>query len=231
MRRLVLIAAVGALAFTVPAAGGARKATQCSGTADIGSRAAAGCFHRDRRLGPKVLPGAATPVGKLTRAYHRFGKLSRARFLRRFWSGPPASGHWLYPPRDGFAGPAMPVRLVVGTLIDRFGRAAGGQFLAPAGTSFAMRSIPPGSLDTYPDKVAYNYHVYRITTSFTVEAGATAPWFTQRGGGVTFKTCFDQIPCTGANQVDVAYLIAHDDLDEVSAATAAALLRSRHWFR
>src|SRR5215204_1665117 len=69
-----------------------------------------------------------------------------------------------------------------------------------------MRAIPPGSLDTYPDKVAYNYHLYRVTTPFTVQAGATASWFGQRGGGVQFKT----------NEVDVAYLLAHDNVEEVT---------------
>lgn len=203
--KLALVATAVALTLVaVPA--NAAQPTQCNGVSDIGSRAAAGCFHRDKRLGPKVLPGRTDPVGKLTRGYHRFGKLTRASFLRRFWSGPPGSGHWLYPPRDGFAGPSLTVKLVAGTMIDRFGRAAGGQFLAPAGTSFAMRAIPPGSLDTYPDKVAYNYHLYRVTDSFTVQTGAIARWFGQRGGGVQFKTI----------DVDVAYLLAHNDLEEVT---------------
>jgi Tuberculosis necrotizing toxin len=217
MRSLAL--AAGALVPAVAAASataGNRPPTQCNGVSDIGSRDAAGCFHRDRRLGPKVLPGLKDPVGKLSRRYRRFGKFTRAAFLRRFWSGPPAAGRWRYPRRDGFAGPAFTIRLVAGTLIDRFGRAAGGQFLAPAGTSFAMRAVPPSSLDTYPDKVAYNYHLYRVTTSFVVQAGGTAPWFGQRGGGVQFKTCFDQIPCNGANAVDVAYLLAHNSLEEVN---------------
>jgi Tuberculosis necrotizing toxin len=221
MRSLALLAAsLAVAAIALPSAGATGPPTQCNGLADIGSRAAAGCFHRDHRLGPKILPGRTDPVGKLTRAYRRFGKLTRATFLRRFWSGPPASGRWLYPPRDGFRGPALQVRLVAGTLVDRFGRASGGQFLAPAGTSFAMRAIPPGSLDTYPDKVAYNYHLYRVADSFTVQAGATEPWFGQRGGGVQFKTCFAQLPCIGASQVDVAYLLAHDDLVEVTPSRA-----------
>jgi hypothetical protein len=209
VRRSAPFALCGAaLVVVLAASAAADKAAQCNGLADIGSRAAAGCFHRDHRLGPKVLPGRTGAVGKLTRGYRRFGKLSRAGFLRRFWSGPPGTGHWLYPPRDGFAGPAVTIRLVAGTLIDRFGRAAGGQFLAPTGTSFAMRAIPPGSLDTYPDNVAYNYHLYRVLDSFTVQAGAIARWFGQRGGGVQFKTM----------DVDVAYLLAHDEVEEVTPA-------------
>ncbi len=107
-------------------------------------------------------------------------------------------------------------QVVPGMLVVRFGRATGGTFLAPAGTSFAMRSIPPSNLDTYPDNVLYNYHVYRVTALFTVQAGAIAPWFGQGGGGVQFKTCFADVPCSGPNEVDVSFLIAHRDLVEVS---------------
>jgi hypothetical protein len=219
-RRLAPLSLLAAgLAFAVlavPATGGNRNPTQCAGTAQIGTAAAAGCFHRDPRLGPKGLPEAPDPIGRMTRGYRRFGKLSRAAFLKRYWSGPSSSGHWRYPGRDGFAGPATLVQVVPGMLVDRFGRASGGTFLAPAGTAFAMRSIPPSNLDTYPDKVAYNYHVYRVAALFTVEAGAIAPWFAQRGGGVQFKTCFGALPCSGPDEVDVSYLIAHNDLEEVS---------------
>ncbi len=209
---VLLLAAV----LVLPATGSNRKPTQCNGTAKIGSDVASGCFHRDPRLGPKRLPKATDPVGTMTHRYRRFGKLSRAAFLRKYWSGPPASGHWRYPKNDGFSGPATLVQVVPGMLVDRFGRATGGTFLAPAGTSFAMRSIPPSNLDTYPDNVLYNYHVYRVTALFTVQAGAIAPWFGQGGGGVQFKTCFADVPCSGPNEVDVSFLIAHRDLVEVS---------------
>jgi hypothetical protein len=216
MRWLALT--VGVVALLVPAAAAAPSATQCNGLADIGSRAAAGCFQRDRRLGPKVLPARTDAVGKLVRGYRRFGRLAKKVFLRRFWSGPPASGHWRYPRNDGFAGPSLRIQLLPGTMIDRFGRAQGGQFLAPAGTSYAMRAIPPGSLDTYPDKVAYNYHLYRVTDAFTVLAGAIAPWFGQRGGGVQFKTV----------DVDVAYLLSHDELQEVAPHPVRELAFARY---
>lgn len=208
--------------LALPATGANSKPTQCNGTAKIGSAAARGCLHRDWRLGPKVLPKPPNPIGKLIRGYRRFGTLSRAAFLKRYWNGPAGSGGWRYPKNDGFAGPAVLVQIVPGMLIDRFGSPRG-TFLDPAGTPFAMRSIPPSNLDTYPGQAAYNYHVYKVTGTFTVKAGAIAPWFGQRGGGVQLVTCFDNVPCSGPNAVNVSYLIAHHDLVEVSP--------SRSWDR
>ncbi len=107
------------------------------------------------------------------------------------------------------------MQIVQGMLLDRFGSPRG-TFLAPAGTPFEMRSIPPSNLDTYPGQAAYNYHVYRVTATFTVKAGGVAPWFGQRGGGVQFQTCFGDLPCSGPDAVNVSYLIAHNDLQEVT---------------
>jgi Tuberculosis necrotizing toxin len=182
LRRLSLLATVAALTvFALPAAAASKKPTQCDGSAPIGTVAAKGCFRRDWRLGPKRLPKPPDPIGRLTRGYHRFGKLTRAHFLRRFWNGSPKSGGWRYPANSGFAGPAFLVQIAPGTLVDRFGSPYG-TFLSPAGTPYAMRAIPPSNLDTYPGGAAYNYHVYRVTAVFTVQAGAIARWFGQRGG-------------------------------------------------
>jgi hypothetical protein len=209
----VLVA--GASSAAVP------QPTQCNGTAKIGSAAARGCLRHDWRLGPRILPWTTGTVGKLVGRYRRFGSLGRAGFLKRYWQGSASKGSWRYPKRNGFAGPTVQVQLAAGTLVDRFGSPFG-TFLAPAGTSYGMRSIPPSNLDTYPGQAAYNYHVYRVTGTFTVLAGAVAPWFGQRGGGVQFQTCFGAIPCTGA-AVNVNYLIAHDDLVEVSSSSFSGL--------
>jgi hypothetical protein len=203
--------------FALPAAAASRKPTQCDGSAPIGTAAAKGCLRRDWRLGPKRLPKPPDPIGRLTRGYHRFGKLTRAGFLRRFWNGSPKSGGWRYPANSGFAGPAFLVQIAPGTLVDRFGSPYG-TFLSPAGTPYAMRAIPPSNLDTYPGGAAYNYHVYRVTAVFTVQAGAIARWFGQRGGGVQFVTCYGDVPCSGPNAVNVNYLLAHGDLVELTPA-------------
>ena len=53
--------------------------------------------------------------------------------------------------------------LPVGLLVDRFG-SEHGMFLAPAGSPYSRRSLPPpnlgapGTESTHP----YNYHVYRV---------------------------------------------------------------------
>jgi hypothetical protein len=219
-----VLAFVGVLAL--PAAGATAKPTQCNGTATIGSAAAKGCFRRDPRLGPKTLPKPPSTIGTLTRGYRRFGRLTRTTFLRRFWKGSPKSGSWRYPTGNGFAGPTFLTQIATGTLVDRFGSPFG-TFLSPAGTPYAMRAIPPSNLDTYPAGAAYNYHVYRVATVFTVEAGAIAPWFGQRGGGVQFVTCYGDVPCGGPNAVNVNYLIAHGDLVEVAPAQGFRLDASR----
>ena len=208
---LALVAAVLAL----PAMGATRAPTQCNATARIGTAGARGCFDRDWRLGPRILPGITSTVGKLVRRYRRFGSLGRIAYLKKYWQGSGTKGSWRYPKRNGFAGPAVQVQLAAGTMVDRFGSPFG-TFLAPAGTSYAMRSIPPSNLDTYPGQAAYNYHVYRVTGTFTVLAGAVAPWFGQRGGGVQFETCFNALPCSGSTAVNVNYLVAQGDLHEVT---------------
>jgi hypothetical protein len=74
VNRLALFLLCSAALVLVALPANAAQSTQCNGVSDIGSRAAAGCFHRDKRLGPKVLPGRSDPVGKLTRGYDRFGR-------------------------------------------------------------------------------------------------------------------------------------------------------------
>ena len=60
----------------------------------------------------------------------------------------------------------------------------GGQFLAPAGTPYEDRAIPPTNLDTYAASAPFNYHLYKVLKKFSVLAGPVAPWFDQPGRGI-----------------------------------------------
>lgn len=214
---------------------------ECDGAATQNTPQAQGCDFKDPRLGPAQLPptgesDVAEAVAKITRHYHRFGpgtendQEDAAEFLVKYWKqdtsqcsnpGPVGRAGWCYPPDDGFAGKPSEVPLMPGTLIDRFG-APTGFFLAPLGTPFAARAIPPQSLDTYPSTPLYdyNYHVYKVLKEFLVDKGRIARWFNQPGKGIQYRTCLsgttEPYQCTDQTSWNVKYLIANGYLQEVS---------------
>lgn len=146
----------------------------------------------DWRLGPAQLPSRGI-VGLELGGYHRFGRLTPAQFLDRYWNPTTrgGTGTWRYPPADGFViGPdgqpiEAPLRLPRGDWIDRYGRETGG-FLAPFASPYARRSIPPSSLDDDPP-FDCDYHAYRVERAFAVDAGPVAPAFAQPGHGVQYR--------------------------------------------
>ncbi|MEU9359751.1 TNT domain-containing protein [Streptomyces sp. NPDC051840] len=148
----------------------------------------------DWRLGPRVLPRTGA-IGTMLRGYDRTGPTSAYWFLGCYWQTNPVTGEsgWWYPDNDGFVldRAGNPVKktltLKVGQLVDLFGSGRG-NFLAPAGTPYAKRAIPPSNLDRYTDDYPYSYHLYRVEEAFTVEAGRIRPWFGQPGLGIQYKT-------------------------------------------
>ncbi len=80
---------------------------------------------------------------------------------------------------DDFSQP-QPVELPAGLLVDRFG-ALHGRWLFPAGTPYAMRSLPPDLLD--PVRPDAGRRVFLVQQPVPVLAGTVAPWFGQPGGG------------------------------------------------
>ncbi len=150
-------------------------------------------FCGDWRLGPKWLPTHGV-LGSILHRYDRLGGLTAVRFLNRWWdpSADSGQGDWRYPPDDGYTHRnqevlAAPLVLRVGLKLDRFGAEAG-RFLAPAGTKYGKRTIPPSSLNTMDPRYPYDYHVYKVAKSVTVCAGKTAPGFEQPGLGVQYVT-------------------------------------------
>jgi hypothetical protein len=171
----------------------------------------------------------------LTSHYQRFGhgrkddKEDANKFLEKYWKqdtsqcsnpGPKGRAGWCYPPDDGFAGKPSEVGLTPGTLVDRFGTTTG-FFLAPLGTPFALRALPPQSRDTWPGDPLYdyNYHVYKVLKEFMVDEGSIAPWFNQAGLGTQYRTCLSSTSkpyqCTDQKSWNVKYLIDHGYLQEL----------------
>jgi len=85
-----------------------------------------------------------------------------------------------WPPNDGFLGDTSPYILNPGDMIDRYGP-EGGRFVAPAGTPFEMRALPPEYLYTK------ELHTYEVLKELEVIKGIATPWFGQPGLGVTYK--------------------------------------------
>lgn len=92
-----------------------------------------------------------------------------------------ADGTWWYPPNEGFHGAPTKETLIVGTKIDRFGGERG-RFLAPDGSSYGGRALPPGT-----DKLA-PYYQYEVTKPITLQSGPAEPWFDEVGMGTQYKT-------------------------------------------
>jgi len=173
-------------------------------------------FHDDDPLlGPAEL-AEASPVGPLLSGYRRFGALTKEEFLDQY-AGPARDGY-VYPPGFGFviAPDGRPIRtaqqLLPGYRLDRFGF-PGGMFLAPLGTPFGSRSLPPTNLRTPSDAPLSNYHVYCVLRPFTVDAGPTAPWFAQVGMGTQYKLEARYLPEAGA-LLSVTWLVQHGYLVE-----------------
>jgi hypothetical protein len=166
-------------------------------------------------LGPADLPFIGR-VGRQLVGYQRTGGMSVPDFLATYRDA--AGTGWIYPPGNGFVldrfgNPVVWIsRLERGTLVDRYGSVYG-SFLAPEGTAYARRSIPPSNLGSNPPG-SCNYHVYRVLRPFDVDAGRTAPWFAQPGGGI--QDLLDPNLITNApTPLNVQWLLNNGYLEEV----------------
>ncbi|WP_028799261.1 TNT domain-containing protein [Streptomyces sp. 142MFCol3.1] len=151
-------------------------------------------YHGDWRLGPKDLPKTGQ-IGKILRGYDPLGGKPQSTFFQCYWQVNPETREsgWWYPSNSGFVIRSQQaverrVTLRAGTLVDLFGRGDPGHFLAPAGTPFGERAIPPNNLITFEAAHPNGYHLYRVTKDFTVQAGPSRPWFAQRGLGLQYAT-------------------------------------------
>lgn len=83
-----------------------------------------------------------------------------------------------WPPNRGFESSGQ-ASLIPGTKVDRFGSNSG-TFVAPDGTPFPQRSLPDG----FQNKPLNTFEVLK---PIEVDAGPSAPWFNQPGGGLQFE--------------------------------------------
>lgn len=221
-RLLLSLAAAAAIALT-----GAGAASAASSSADasaapssVGVSAAtpldqcsAAYFDGDANLGPAQLPKLG-PVGFQLLGYRRTGGEAPAQFLAHYRDG----NGWIYPPDNGFViGPdGQPIEwvqtLIPGRHIDRYGSVYGG-FLAPEGTPYSARAIPPSSLDSTP-AAPCNYHDYVVLRPLPVDAGPIAPWFAQPGGGEQYQLDAALVPGAPA-QLNVLWLLSNGYLREL----------------
>lgn len=146
----------------------------------------------DYRLGPITLPSTIPldGIAGLGSMYRRFGGSCPGEYLTTWWNA--SISRWKYPDFDGYtidtAGKAVRFNYTLreGVYIDRFGD-ENSNYTAPAGTPYAMRSLPPWNLNTRkPTDLPYNYYVYKVNRTMRVEAGPIAPAFGQPGLGVQF---------------------------------------------
>ena len=221
MRRIVIAlagAATAVLASLAPltaataTAAAATAPSAAPATAPAAAAARTGCsayyLDSDYRLGPATTPNRGVVALELD-GYRRFDGMTPQRFIDRYWD--PSTGSWKYPPDNGFLlvdGKPVEFRLTLepGEPLDRFGSLYGG-FLAPAGTLYSARSIPPSSLDDSPGFTC-NDHAYRVLKAFKVEAGPVAPAFGQPGLGLQYQLLSSLLPGDPAT-AEVLRLVDH----------------------
>ncbi|WP_167461296.1 TNT domain-containing protein [Nocardia brasiliensis] len=138
------------------------------------------------------------PTGIIPPDYMPYGDtLTPEEFAQKYWDpsvpapdyAPDKPGAWKYPDENGFrldpsGNPIIFDRNYVpppGTEFDRFGSEFG-RYLAPKGSGFGERSLPPNSLQE-------PYYTYVVTDvplpdGWRLELGPVAPGFEQQGNGI-----------------------------------------------
>ena len=99
--------------------------------------------------------------------------------VQAFRSAGALSGSTAWPPNRGFLKPPDKAVLQPGSVVDRYG-GSGGTFVAPKNTPFQARSLP-ANFSSKP------LNAYEVVKPINVDAGVSAPWFKQPGGGVQFE--------------------------------------------
>ncbi|MEU8826038.1 TNT domain-containing protein [Streptomyces sp. NPDC048636] len=147
-------------------------------------------YQGDWRLGPAYLPRTG-PIGRMLEGYQRLdGYRTSAAFLNCYWNQ--TTNGWWYPYPDGWTllnGEPLKttISLRTGQKVDLFGSGFG-HFLAPAGTPYAERALPPSNLNTLDTNYPFGYHLYKVSKPFLVEAGPIRPWFGQPGEALQYLT-------------------------------------------
>jgi len=202
-RFFAAVAAAAALAALTP-----MTAAHAAQLPQARTACSASYLDGDYRLGPTDTPDAGA-VGLQLFGYWRLAGLTPKQFIARYWDF--SADSWEYPPDNGFlviADHPVEYRLTLepGSPLDRYGSTYGG-YLAPAGTPYWARSLPPSNLD---DATGFtcNYHTYKVRRAFKVEAGPAAPAFGQPGLGLQYQLVASLLPGDPA-QPSVQWLLVH----------------------
>jgi len=217
--RILLSLAAGAV-LVFGGAGAAGAATPSGSTPSVPATPLDQCstayYEGNQLLGPARLPVFGAVAAQVV-GYQRTGLDSPAQFLAEYRN----SAGWIYPPDNGYVVVGdIPLEwtetLLPGEDIDRYGGVYG-SFLAPAGTPYAERSIPPFSLVSTP-AAGCDYHDYQVLKPFQVDSGPIAAWFDQPGGGLQFQLDGSLVPGAPA-QLTVLWLLDNGYLADVTPAT------------
>ncbi|MCM3042811.1 glycohydrolase toxin TNT-related protein [Paenibacillus motobuensis] len=108
---------------------------------------------------------------------------------------------------DGFVNGEFKIEtLQSGTIIDRYGSNASGQYFSPAGSSYGSRALPP-HMKLQP------YTKYIIVKPFQVRSGKIAPWFDEVGEGIQYYSQIEivddygtSVKATVQNLLDLGYI-------------------------
>lgn len=171
----------------------------------------------DWRFGPQNLPDEGA-LGEMFDDYDRLGGSSPEDFLACYWNT--ETEGWWYPDQDGFVldktGEPVkkPVELAEGDYLDLFGSGFG-RFLAPAGTDYEERAIPPSNANTWSADYPFSYRLYEVLKPFTVDAGPIRPWFGQPGSGLQYVVNAEYIP-DAPDVVNIPYLVENGYLRQVN---------------
>jgi len=169
-------------------------------------------FNGDPRLGPRDLPTQGS-VGLELRTYDRLAGLTPEQFIAIWWDPTlfDGAGGWRFPPFNGFLldPNGQPIHAAMtlrsGFRVDRFGSEFGA-FLAPVGSQYAQRALPPQSLDNASTPAGCNYNLYKVARDFQVDGGPIAPAFGQPGRGLQFMLDGALVPGAPA-RLNVRWLI------------------------
>jgi hypothetical protein len=137
-------------------------------------------------LAIEVVSAAAGGAVVLKQGAKGLGRLRGApEFNDRDWMK--SDGTWDWPPNNGFAGTPKVTTLKEGMKFDRISERPPefdtGGYLAPVGTAFEKRALPPG----YEDFTRYEYRVLKdVPPDLNVQVGKTAKYFGHPGGGTQF---------------------------------------------
>jgi len=210
--RRIVIALAGAATVVLAGLAPMTTAKAATAAAQVPAAARTGCsdsfLDGDSRLGPATIPNRGAIALEL-KGYQRLDGMTPKGFIERYWDG--STKTWRYPPDSGFVifdgkPEEFPLTLKPGVPLDRYGSLYG-SFLAPDGTPYSERSIPPSSLDDSPGFTC-NYHAYKVLKAFEVEGGPVAPAFGQPGYGLQYQLLSALLPGDPAS-ANVLWLIDH----------------------